>query len=196
MHSVVKLCMFFLLIVLLSFNLSSQTVTTVMGYPVIDLSALEPLGAVLSSSEASARRTEMNNQTPSNDKFLSVGVAVSGENGTWNAKMSRRYQVMGSDANSGSSLNWVAAYTFCKDYASEGGKKGEWRLPTQNEFYMIFVLHSQLKSSSNFSAFSAFTYWSATESSAPYAWYVNFSSGSMNTSTKTNSNKVRCVRDL
>ncbi|MEY8607807.1 DUF1566 domain-containing protein [Parabacteroides segnis] len=181
---------------MLSFNLSSQTVTTVMGYPVIDLSALDPLGAVLSSSEASARRTEMNNQTPSNDKFLSVGEAVSGENGTWNAKMSRRYQVMRSDANNGAQSYWVDAYNFCKSYTNEGGKAGEWRLPTQNELYMIFVLHSQLKSSSNFSAFNAVSYWCATEASATYAWYVLFSFSTVNSRNKTDSAYVRCVRDL
>ena len=167
-----------------------------MGYPVIDLSALEPLGAVLSSSEAAARRTEMNNQTPSNTAFLSVGEAVSGVNGTWNKKMSRRYQVMRSDGNSSNRSDWTAAYNFCKEYAGEGGKKGEWRLPTQKELYMIFVLHPQLKSSSNFSAFVAYAYWCSVEHSATNGWRLYFDDGTLNNNRKTELHTVRCVRDL
>ncbi|MEY8607811.1 DUF1566 domain-containing protein [Parabacteroides segnis] len=180
---------------MLSFNLSSQTATTVMGYPVIDLSALEPLGAVLSSSEASARRTEMNNQTPSNDKFLSVGEAVSGVNGTWN-EISQKYQVMRNNANSGNSLNWAAAYNFCKEYTGEGGKAGEWRLPTENELYMIWILHPQLIGIGGFSAFTTTNYWSATEQSETDAWGVYFFNGNTGFAGKFNMRVFRCVRDL
>ena len=94
MRYVDKICKLFLLLVLFSVDLSAQTATTVSGYPVIDLSALNPLGAVLSSAEASTRRTQMNQQTPSNTTFLGVGESVSGHNGTWNAKMSIKFQVM------------------------------------------------------------------------------------------------------
>lgn len=190
-----KICKLFLLLVLFSVDLSAQTATTVSGYPVIDLSALNPLGAVLSSAEASARRTQMNQQTPSNTAYLGVGSSVSDENGTWNSKMSIKFQVMRANHTIGTT-DWTTAYNQCKSYNGEGGGAGQWRLPTQRELSMIWILHPQLIGKGGFSAFDAYNYWSATERSATDAWNVYFSNGRVTTNFKSNSYRVRCVRDL
>lgn len=195
MRYVDKICKLFLLLVLFSVDLSAQTATTVSGYPVIDLSALNPLGAVLSSAEASTRRTQMNQQTPSNTTFLGVGESVSGHNGTWNAKMSIKFQVMRANHTVGTT-DWTTAYNQCKSYNGEGGGAGQWRLPTQRELMMIWILHPQLIGKGSFTAFDANYYWSASEYTATYAWGVSFSSGYVTNYGKTTSRFVRCVRDL
>lgn len=195
MRYVVKICKFFLLLVLFNVDLSAQTVTTVSGYPVIDLSALNPLGAVFSSADASTRRTQMNQQTPSNTAYLGVGSSVSDHNGTWNAKMSIKFQVMRANHTVGTT-DWATAYNQCKSYNGEGGAAGQWRLPTQRELMMIWILHPQLIGKGGFTAFVASYYWSATEGNATNAWYVSFGSGYVNIYNKTVTYRVRCVRDL
>lgn len=190
-----KVCTGLLLLILFSYNLPAQTATSVSSYPVIDLSALSPLGAVLSSSEASTRRTQMNSQTPSNDALLGVGIDVSGYNGTWNAKMSPKFQIMRSDLSSTS--DWTTVWKSCKSYSGEGGGAGQWRLPTERELQMIWILHPQLRQISGFNAFAASTYYSATENSATDEWRVNFSNGqSSSPSYKKTATYARCVRDL
>ena len=195
MYRINKVCIDLLLLLILSVSsLSAQVVTTTSNYPVIDLSALDPLGAVLSSAEAASRRTLMNQQTPSNTAYLAVGSTVSGHNGTWNAKMSIKYQVM--RANLGSTTDWTSAWNACKAYSGEGGAAGTWRLPTQRELQMIWILHPQLIGKGSFTAFDASYYWSSTETNATYAWNVNFSNGYVGTFSKTDAYRVRCVRDL
>lgn len=196
MHYVDKICKLFLLLVLFRVDLSAQTATTVSGYPVIDLSALNPLGAVLSSAEASSRRTLMNQQTPSNTAYLGVGSSVSGYNGTWNAKMSPRYQVMRSNISSGT--DWANAWTLCRNYSGEGGSAGAWRLPTTRELQMIWVLQPQLMGKGSFNALtSSGYYWTGSEGSGTTAGDMSFSSGGTWTGdSKTSSYQVRCIRDI
>lgn len=189
-----KIGKLFLLLVLFSFNLSAQTVTTISGYPVIDLSALSPLGAVLSSSEASARRTQMNQQTPSNTNYLGVGYSVSGHNGTWNAKMSVKFQVM--CTNTTQQPDWATAYNECKNYDGEGGSAGQWRLPTQGELMIILILHPQLIGKGSFTALSPNTYWSSSENDRSRANCIGFHNASSSSYDKVSSFMTRCVRDL
>lgn len=191
-----KICKFFLLSVLFSFSLSAQTVTTGSGYPEIDLSALNPLGAVLSSADASARRSLMNQQSPSNTAYLGVGSSVSDHKGTWNAKMSVKFQVMRAN-HTGGTTDWASAYDWCKNYAGEGGGAGLWRLPTQRELIMIWILHPQLIGIEGFNAFSANNYWSATEYNSNYGWNMSFNNGNLGHPGKSNNPCfVRCIRDL
>lgn len=88
--------------------------------------------------------------------------------------------------------------TGCKAYAGPvGGEAGQWRLPTQRELMLIWVLHAKLRLLSGFNSFTSYDYWSATESSAFNSWYVYFTNGyTYNVTTKTYSSRVRCVRDL
>lgn len=191
MRYIDKISKLFLLVVLFNFDLSAQIVTTVDGYPVIDLSALNSLGAVLSYNEATIRRTDMNAQTATNDASLP---AVGGTNGEWNAKMSIKFQVMRKDRSV--STDWANAWALCRSYDSEGGRAGEWRMPTLRELQMIWILHPQLIEKGGFTAFYVSNYWSASEASASYAWLVRFVSGGVYDRAKTDLPYVRCVRDL
>lgn len=195
MKSINKICTVLLLLVLFSYNLPAQTVETVGGYPVINLEELRPLGAVLTFSEADARRKEMNAQKPSNSDLLQVGLDVSGPTGTWNDKMSPKFQVM--QNNVSPQQDWTNTWIACSQYSGEGGQAGEWRLPTVGELQMIWALHPQLKKINGFTPFTAKSTYSATEKKASQEWRVNFSNG--NTSTpnlKKTAAPARCVRDL
>lgn len=183
-----------LLLIFSAGSISAQVVTTSGGYPVIDLSALNPLGAVLSSAEAASQRTQMNQQTPSNTALLSVGSSVSDQKGSWNARMPIKYQVM--RANLGATTDWAAAWKACVSYNGEGGGVGSWRLPTQRELLMIWILHPQLIGKDSFTAFNDNTFWSATEGNTTFAWSVSFSNGYVYNGSKTTSYYVRCIRDL
>lgn len=197
MYRINKVCIdLLLLLILFAGSISAQVVTTTpSGYPVIDLSALSPLeDVVLSSAEAASRRTRMNQQTPSNTAYLAVGSSVSGHNGSWNTRMSIKYQVMRANLRVG--VNWVSAWNACKSYNGEGGGVGTWRLPTQREYQMIWILHPQLIGKGGFTPFSATFYWSATERTPTIAWYAGFHNGDMSFVDKTGTHNVRCVRDL
>lgn len=191
------LCIFGLLLSVS--DLAGQKVITnhssANGYPVIDLTELSPLHCVLTSTEAADRRKLINEQTPSNTAFLEVGSGISSVNGTWNAKMSPRYQVMRADHTAGSA-DWANAYKVCKQYSGEGGAAGQWRLPTYRELLVIFALHPQLLEKGNFTAFTASNYWSCTEDRATSVWAIIFSSGDTTGDIKTRLCQVRCVRDL
>ncbi|MCL3850844.1 DUF1566 domain-containing protein [Parabacteroides sp. GYB001] len=195
MYRINKVCIYFLLLLIFSAgSMSAQEVTTPNGYPVIDLSALNPLGAVLSSADAASRRTTMNQQTPSNIAYLAVGKPVSGFNGIWDAKMSIKYQVMQADL--GSITDWASAWNQCKSYSGEGGDAGTWRLPTHRELQMICILHPLLIGKGNFTAFKANNYWDASEDTETYACLVRFTDGNVGSNIKTILYYVRCVRDL
>lgn len=135
---------------------------------------------------------EMNEQTPSNGAYLQpAGSTVSCERGTWNRKMSIKYQVM--RANLGT-YDWTSAWNACKAYSGEGGAAGTWRLPTQRELMMILIYHPQLIEKGGFTAFNTQQYWSATEyTTSGNAWNVYF--GNTGYIGKNNKFRVRCVRD-
>lgn len=89
---------------------------------------------------------------------------------------------------------WNNAFTVCSSISG-----GQWRLPTQRELMLIWVLKSELES-----MVEGFTllgkHCSATEYDAikSYCWYVNFDNGgSVAYGTKNNDDyKVRCIREL
>ena len=91
------------------------------------------------------------------------------------------------------------AYDYCYNLTTGGVEKGTWYVPTQTQLRVICSVLAGLKENPLYDwyfAFNANYYWSATEYSASYAWYVNFSTGSVSTNNKTASSYVRCVRDL
>lgn len=201
MRNIGKIYKLFLLLVLFSGNLSAQTVTIDGGdHPVIDLSALQPSGIALSFAEASDRRTEMKDAKVTTDLSL-VKAAVSGYDGTWNAKMSGKFQVMCTDYGDGI-MNWTTAYETCRSYIGEGSnEKGEWRLPTHRELMQIMILHPQLIGKGNFQTLTAKAeYWSLTEFNSEGVYYLDTDTGQMYYETLNKrdyySGRVRCVRDL
>lgn len=64
-----------------------------------------------------------------------------------------------------------------------------WRLPTQKELQQAYIDGSNFNLSQ-----PSYSFWSATEYSSTYAWYVNLSSGPTNNFNKTYGYQVRCVR--
>ena len=133
-------------------------------------------------------------------------------------RMSRKFRVQKSNPGQ---KTWSDAVSYCNNLNEEG--KTDWRLPSQRELIMIWLLggNSNVTSGdkndtgvgsvskpvntpyiyqqSGFTAFSADVYWSAAELSSysSSAWTVDFSSGTTSTSSKINSYSyyVRCVRD-
>jgi len=74
-------------------------------------------------------------------------------------------------------MNWDEANDWCEE---QGG-----RLPTRLELLQACEVDG----------FLASFYWSATEYSSTYAWYVGFSNGSTYNNFKTSVLYVRCVFD-
>jgi len=73
--------------------------------------------------------------------------------------------------------------------AREACKAVGGRLPTMTEIQCMYTNRASFGNN-----FVASNYWSATEINTSLAWYVNMSSGSTNSSSKTSSYYVRCVR--
>ncbi|WP_455639171.1 Lcl domain-containing protein [Parabacteroides sp.] len=177
--------------------LHAQTVSTVMlkgsMYPVIDLESLAPLGCVLTRKEADARRETMHALVVSGDKKLD-------DNGSWNQKMSAKYQVMKNDLFTDKKV-WVDAWNGCKNYdgSADGGtsQQGLWRLPNERELQMILILHPLLVQQKLITPFQTTYYWCSIEHSATQMWCVDFNSGFTDCfQSKASTYPVRCIRDL
>lgn len=97
---------------------------------------------------------------------------------------SAKFEVYASD-NSTSST-WTAAPNKCPS---------GWRLPTQRELMLMYVMKDQL---TGITSFTGYTYWSATEYSGASgnAWFVTFSNGRTYSNAEAGSLYVRCIRDL
>lgn len=91
------------------------------------------------------------------------------------------------------------AYDYCYNLTIGGVAKGTWYLPTQAQLMAMWGILRGIQGNSSYadySAFDAYNYWSSSEGSASYAWYVNFGNGLVNYYSKTTTCRVRCVRDL
>lgn len=131
-------------------------------------------------------------------------------------RMSRKFRVQKSNPGQ---KTWSDAVSYCDNLTEEG--YSDWRLPSQRELMLIWVLGGSsnvtsgdsndtgvgsaskpvntpyIYQQSGFPAFSADAYWSATEYSgySTSAWAVRFSDGRTINNSKTDSYYVRCVRD-
>lgn len=91
------------------------------------------------------------------------------------------------------------AYDYCYNLTIGEVAKGTWYLPTQAQLAAIWGILRGIQANSSYADYSAFyadRYWSATGYSASNAWYVNFSNGYMYGGGKTDTYRMRCVRDL
>lgn len=107
------------------------------------------------------------------------------------------------NTNAGASI--AESPTGCAAYAGpQGGEVGQWRLPTQRELMLIWILKAPLESiGSAFNHLNAdpthSPYWSGTESStsSQSSWFVDFSWGDVNMAgAHKDKRRVRCVRDM
>lgn len=102
-----------------------------------------------------------------------------------NNRVAAKFEVANADASSGTPWDSI-----------DGNCTAPWRLPTQRELMLMWVMKDQL---TGVQSFPSSTYWSSTELSGGLtsnAWRVNFSSGDTHIEDKSNSYSVRCVRDV
>ena len=96
-----------------------------------------------------------------------------------------------------SAVGWCNAYERI-NAGGKGLKAGAWWLPSLGELYLIFAnftkINYALSKISGATLLSKTAYWSCTEYSAPYAWYLHFSHGYQNhTNKSTYQSRVRPV---
>jgi len=102
-------------------------------------------------------------------------------------------------------MNWAQAFQRCKGISVNG--RGNWRLPTQREAYMIWLFVPALNeifigmgnSAATALPFTNINYWTANEGhdNNSRAWTVNINlDGYGQTTLKTNARPARCVREL
>lgn len=85
------------------------------------------------------------------------------------------------------------------DFPGYVGLNTGWRLPTQRELQLMWLLHDAIDQAflpgyPKRNKLSG-TYWSSTEEGATTAWYFNFDGPASTKAAKTTQYKVRCVRD-
>lgn len=102
----------------------------------------------------------------------------------------------GSDCSGGSigSYSWSSAQSVC---ASSNLAGGNWRLPTMTEL-MSIVDYEESMGTLDGTAFpgTSSPYWTSTPHAyySSFAWFVNFSQGTITADYKTNLHYARCVR--
>ena len=93
--------------------------------------------------------------------------------------------------------NWKDAYSACKnEYSESDSPVGSWRLPTQRELMLMYVLNDKL--SVPLATSGSNSYWAGLENylDNSYASYLTFSNGTSGVYIlKTKEHFVRCVRD-
>lgn len=107
-----------------------------------------------------------------------------------NEKVYKKFEV--SKVDSGAS-DWIGAVGICANLITDGGG---WRLPTQRELMLMWVLRHQLERISGFVVFNVISYWSATERTLSESWGVNLYYGDTRGDSKLSFYRVRCVRGL
>lgn len=88
-------------------------------------------------------------------------------------------------------MAWADALTGCAGYTQAGTSAGDWRVPTQRELMLIWVMLPSTGLSFNSDSY----YWSSTIESQ-YAWVLSFLAGTTDQYKKILPAYVRCVRDF
>ena len=87
-----------------------------------------------------------------------------------------------------SAVGWCNAYERI-NAGGKGLKAGAWWLPSLGELYLMFANYTKinyaLSKISGATLLAKTAYWSCTELSAPYAWYLYFSNGDQGYYTKS-----------
>lgn len=105
-----------------------------------------------------------------------------------------------SAANSSLAPGVIAApATGCQSYSQLGAPAGTWRVPTQREMMIIYLVRKEFLL--NLAGvvdllLDGSLYWTSTSNSATEAWTMDFATGIMYNRSKTNTYRVRCVRDI
>jgi hypothetical protein len=84
--------------------------------------------------------------------------------------------------------DWNEAMEFCNEYKIGG--YDNWRLPTDEELNLLFLQKDLV------GGFVRFSYWSATEYAAHFAFFQHFLSGERDNDFKDNTCYVRAIRSF
>ena len=128
------------------------------------------------------RTTDGTNSAQGANTAANIGSAVNNE------RIAYKFEIATDNVTAG---NWLDAVNQCA-----GLPGGNWRLPTQRELQMIWIMHEKLKTFTGFNSFNAQYYWCATEASDAKSWCVEFKNGTTTTVSALTSYDVRCVRDF
>ena len=174
-------------VLMLSMSGYAQTVTKSVNGAIIDCSAFKSDGF---TKVKKARTTNGNNDgsTPVKEDHTDIASKVSNE------KIYYKLEVCGIDNGSYVITGWRGAVDLCANLTTDGGN---WRMPTQRELMLIWVLHPELKKIAGFTPLVASSFWSATQARSETSWSVYFSNGgTVDKFTRTSHLSVRCVRDI
>jgi hypothetical protein len=93
-------------------------------------------------------------------------------------------------------MNWQGALAYCEGLA--WAKKADWRLPNANELMSLVDdrTHEPSMDTEVFPATPGGVFWSSSPSATKrsYAWYVDFSFGSLSPGLMEGGAQARCVR--
>lgn len=157
--------------------------------------------------------TRIINSKDANEKIVTQtkrvykGVVQTWSDRVTNAKVYQRFKVAKEDV-AGTNLTWFEACnwdgaegvlptttTGCASYSEESNDKGQWRVPTQRELALIWVLRGTL-SDSYVALDAAGLYCSATGASLGNFYYLK-ADGAIDSDLKSEAKYiVRCIRDL
>lgn len=189
MHIKIKILLTAITVAIIStVSVDAQKVKVENGKAIIDASGLPNTNMV-----KKARTTNATNSTtvPVDD----INDLASKKS---NETLYQKFEV--SKTDNSTSINWMdGVNTACS--GTINGTTG-WRLPTQRELQLIWILHSRLKAldPSIFTPLSLNYYWSATlvEGNRYYSYYLRTINNLFMSSSnpKTNNYYVRCIREL
>lgn len=162
-------------------------------------SAIWPLGMKLSKNGHTIRHTSLkalegnmniNNKVP----FRFIIAPKEGTSTSWANAMG-----LSTTANNELEPGGDAEKSGCANYSTDEFSSG-WRLPTQREMMLMWLFREGINGiypGGKIGNDSEKRYWTATESSANQAWYLDFNAIAPASSAyiKTNDFKYRCVRD-
>lgn len=109
-----------------------------------------------------------------------------------NATVFHRFAVAIND--NGTASTWLPAFTVCSNLGAG------WRMPTQRELMLMFVLKKELEDASG--SFTKFdltdSYWCSTSltNTSNSSWIMNFSEYEITTMPQTAPYRFRCVKEL
>lgn len=109
-----------------------------------------------------------------------------------NEKVYQKFEV--SKTDNATYYEWDVAVNYVCSKTINGSNG--WRLPTQRELMLIWVLHSSLKKVTSFTPLKANIYWSATQYLRTMSWLVDFNNGKTRTNDKNGYHYTRCIRDI
>ena len=160
----------------------AQKVVMEGGRGIIDSSALRN-----STKVKKARDTDGTDTTLGTNDATNIGSKVSNETVYYKFEVSK-IDNMGA-------APWHQMIGQCRDLSTNGTG---WRMPTQRELLLMYIMRRELQAQPGFTAFFDNTiYWSATEETDQTAGTVSFRRGGPSVSFKGNgAGRLRCVRDL